>query len=152
MNNVDKADDTVQIAPEQGLDFLALLDTHSEATWVNVNHKHGHAHTRSDNIKDTTIANGDETHASCCTCMSVTNYPEVYFVLHLKRKALYYIMNIVVPSIVLSVLVLLVLWLPPESGERISMGVTLLLSFTVFLMMVAENVPHTSDAVPLIGL
>ena len=55
-NNVDKSDDIVQIARTQGFDFLALPDTHSEATWVSVNHKHGHAHTRSDNIKDTTIA------------------------------------------------------------------------------------------------
>ena len=32
-NNIDKAADIVQIAREQGLDFLALPDTHSEATW-----------------------------------------------------------------------------------------------------------------------
>ena len=44
-NNVDKSDDILQIARTQGLDFLALPDTHSEATWVSVNHKHGHAHT-----------------------------------------------------------------------------------------------------------
>jgi len=31
-------------------------------------------------------------------------------------------------------------------------GVTILLSLTVFLLLVAETMPPTSDAVPLIGL
>jgi len=30
-------------------------------------------------------------------------------------------------------------------------GVTILLSLTVFLLLVAESMPPTSDAVPLIG-
>jgi len=32
------------------------------------------------------------------------------------------------------------------------LGVTILLSLTVFLLLVAETMPPTSDAVPLIGL
>jgi len=31
-------------------------------------------------------------------------------------------------------------------------GVTILLSLTVFLLLVAETMPPTSDAVPLIGM
>jgi hypothetical protein len=41
--------------------------------------------------------------------------------------------------------------IPPDSGEKVSMGVTTLLSMTVFLMVVAENMPPNSDSVPLIG-
>ncbi|KAL3290310.1 hypothetical protein HHI36_023654 [Cryptolaemus montrouzieri] len=41
--------------------------------------------------------------------------------------------------------------LPPDSGEKLSLGVTILLSLTVFLNMVAETMPATSDAVPLLG-
>jgi hypothetical protein len=33
-----------------------------------------------------------------------------------------------------------------------STGVTILLSLTVFLNLVAEKMPSTSDAVPLIGI
>uniref|UniRef100_A0A1B0DDX7 Neurotransmitter-gated ion-channel transmembrane domain-containing protein n=1 Tax=Phlebotomus papatasi TaxID=29031 RepID=A0A1B0DDX7_PHLPP len=40
--------------------------------------------------------------------------------------------------------------LPPDSGEKLSLGVTILLSLTVFLNMVAETMPATSDAVPLL--
>jgi len=32
------------------------------------------------------------------------------------------------------------------------LGVTILLSLTVFLLLVAETMPPTSDAVPLIGV
>lgn len=41
--------------------------------------------------------------------------------------------------------------LSPDSGEKLSLGVTILLSLTVFLNMVAETMPATSDAVPLLG-
>ncbi len=84
-------------------------------------------------------------------CCPPIFFSSVNFVLHMKRKPLYYVMNVVVPAIMLSLLVLLVLRLPPESGEKISMGVTLLLSFAVYILMVSENVPNTSEGVPLIG-
>lgn len=41
-------------------------------------------------------------------------------------------------------------WLPPESGERVSMGVTLLLAFSVFVLMLDTSIPETSSSVPLI--
>jgi nicotinic acetylcholine receptor len=78
-------------------------------------------------------------------------YPEVNFQLRLQRRALYYAMNIILPAVMLSVLVLMVFRLPPESGEKMSLGVTLLLSYSVFLLIVSENVPNTSQAVPVIG-
>jgi len=36
-------------------------------------------------------------------------------------------------------------------GGQVSMGITTLLSMTVFLMLVAENMPPTSDVLPLVG-
>lgn len=41
--------------------------------------------------------------------------------------------------------------LPPDSGEKMTLGVTIFMSLCVFLLMVAEAMPPTSDAVPLIG-
>ena len=75
----------------------------------------------------------------------------VQFVFHFQRKPLYYVMNVILPAAVMSVLVLLVYWLPPDSGEKVSMAVTLLLSYTVFLLMISENVPRISTSVPLIS-
>ena len=51
----------------------------------------------------------------------------------------------------LSVLILMVFCVPPEAGEKISAGISVLLAFTVFLLMLADNVPRTSLDVPILG-
>ena len=43
-------------------------------------------------------------------------------------------------------------WLPPDSGEKITLGITVLLAFSVFMLLIAENIPATSEMVPLIGI
>lgn len=76
-------------------------------------------------------------------------FPEVHFVIHVKRKPLFYVTNIILLSLLLAVLVVTMCKLPPESGEKISMGVALLLSFSMFILMINNYIPETS-AVPLI--
>ena len=51
----------------------------------------------------------------------------------------------------LSFVLLMVFQLPAESGEKVSLGVSILVAFSVFLLIVAEQVPDTSDAVPVMG-
>ena len=36
-------------------------------------------------------------------------------------------------------------------GEKVSMGVSIMVAISVFLLLVAGNVPDTSDAIPIIG-
>ncbi len=50
----------------------------------------------------------------------------------------------------ISATTLLSFFLPAESGEKISLGITVLLSLTVFLLLVAELLPP-SGAVPIVG-
>ena len=52
----------------------------------------------------------------------------------------------------LQVLTLLVFCLPPESGEKIALGITVLLAFSVFMLAIAEKMPETSESIPLIGI
>jgi len=84
-------------------------------------------------------------------CCPDTRYPYVEFTLYLRRRYTFYVMNIIVPCTLLSVLVMVVFCLPPDAGEKISLGISVLLAFTVFLLMVAENVPRTSLHTPIIG-
>ena len=77
--------------------------------------------------------------------------PRMVFRLYMGRKSLYYWMDVIIPALLISLLVHLVYLLPPDSGEKVSLAVTLLLSYSVFLMMISENVPSTSTSVPLVG-
>ena len=78
-------------------------------------------------------------------------FPRIRFSVYIKRKPMFYMINIITPCITMSLLAVLVFYLPPDSGEKVSLGITVLLSFSVFLLLVAENVPKTSEFVPLIG-
>ncbi|XP_072042459.1 neuronal acetylcholine receptor subunit alpha-10-like isoform X3 [Amphiura filiformis] len=77
-------------------------------------------------------------------------YWDVEYTFHFRRRPLYYLFNLVIPCMFLSLVSLLTFFLPPESGEKISLGITVLLSLTVFLLLVAETMPPTST-VPVIG-
>ena len=78
-------------------------------------------------------------------------FPDVTFYVKIRRKTLYYMYNVVFPCIMMSALTLLVFCLPPDSGEKIALGITVLLAFSVFMLAVAENLPETSEFVPLIS-
>ena len=41
--------------------------------------------------------------------------------------------------------------LPPDSGEKVSLEMTVLLSLSVFMLMVSEIMPPTSETFPFIG-
>ena len=84
-------------------------------------------------------------------CCPGKGYPHVVFILHLRRRNKFYMMNIVLPCIMLSVLIMIGFFLPPDAGEKISLGISVLLAFTVFLLMIADNIPRTSLAIPLMG-
>ncbi|CAH1795983.1 unnamed protein product [Owenia fusiformis] len=79
-------------------------------------------------------------------------YPDVTFTIIIRRRTLYYLFNIIFPCLWLTVLSLLGFWLPPDSGEKITLGITVLLAFSVFMLLIAESMPATSEFVPLIGI
>ncbi|KAK6736175.1 hypothetical protein RB195_019071 [Necator americanus] len=79
-------------------------------------------------------------------------YVEVYFRMHLKRKTLYYGLNWIVPSVLISISNVLGFTMPSECGEKITLQITNLLSVTVFLGMVSEITPPTSESIPIIAV
>ncbi|CAJ0935294.1 unnamed protein product, partial [Mesorhabditis belari] len=78
-------------------------------------------------------------------------YPSIYFYILIQRRTLYYGLNLIVPSLLISLMTVLGFTLPPDAGEKITLEITILLSICFFLSMVAEMTPPTSEAVPLIG-
>lgn len=82
--------------------------------------------------------------------------PNMFFVvlsytIHLKRRAVYYFFNLLVPCGLIGFLAVLGFTLPPDSGEKLPLGATILFSLIVFLNMISESMPANSDAVPLLG-
>ncbi|XP_071502901.1 neuronal acetylcholine receptor subunit alpha-10-like [Diadema antillarum] len=87
------------------------------------------------------------THKLCCA----GDYPVITYTIVLQRRFLFYFFNLVIPCVLISSLVLMGFYLPSDAGEKITLTLTLLLALTVFLLLVAETMPPTSDLVPLIS-
>lgn len=49
-------------------------------------------------------------------------YPDVTFVVTIRRRTLYYALNLLIPCVLLSSMTLLIFVLPADSGEKISLG------------------------------
>ena len=45
----------------------------------------------------------------------------------------------------------MVFFLPAESGEKVSLGISVLLSLTVYQLLVSGVIPRTSDVIPVLG-
>jgi nicotinic acetylcholine receptor len=79
-------------------------------------------------------------------------FPDVTITITIRRKILYYTYNVILPCMMLSALTLLVFCIPPDSGEKIALGVTVLLAFSVFMLAISEKLPETSESIPLLGM
>ena len=78
-------------------------------------------------------------------------YLDITFNITMRRKTLFYTVNLIIPCVGISFLSVLVFYLPSDSGEKISLCISILLSLTVFFLLLAEIIPPTSLTVPLLG-
>ncbi|XP_059783472.1 acetylcholine receptor subunit delta isoform X2 [Balaenoptera ricei] len=76
---------------------------------------------------------------------------DVTFYLIIRRKPLFYVINILVPCVLISFMINLVFYLPADCGEKTSMAISVLLAQSVFLLLISKRLPATSMAIPLIG-
>jgi nicotinic acetylcholine receptor, invertebrate len=97
-------------------------------------------------------------------------FPDLTYTIQMRRRPLFYIFSMILPCFLITIVAFLGFCVPSDSGsndlssilnhihyaclcsgEKVSIGVTTLLSMTVFLMMVADSMPPNSDSLPLIG-
>nr|XP_046161754.1 5-hydroxytryptamine receptor 3A [Oncorhynchus gorbuscha] len=83
---------------------------------------------------------------------NIDSYAEMKFNVVIRRRPLFYTVNLLLPSIFLMVMDLVGFYLPPDSGERVSFKITLLLGYSVFLIIVSDTLPATAIGTPLIGV
>lgn len=73
------------------------------------------------------------------------------FYITIRRKTLFYTVNLILPTVLISFLCVLVFYLPAEAGEKVTLGISILLSLVVFLLLVSKILPPTSLVIPLIA-
>jgi len=75
----------------------------------------------------------------------------ITFDLKLRRKTLYFTVNLILPIVLITLLTSIVFYLPTDCGEKASLCITVMLTITFFFLLIAEFIPTTSLMVPLIG-
>ena len=82
---------------------------------------------------------------------TMKTYLWLVFHINMKRNYQFYVNHMIFPFSILSCLTLFVFWLPPDSGEKITLTITILLALTVFLQLISEYTPKASSNLPIIG-
>ncbi len=82
-------------------------------------------------------------------------FPDIVYYFSMERNPAYYILSLVIPSAFITVVTIVGFFIPHSSSgentEKVSLGVTALLSLAIILLMVADKMPATSKVTPLIG-
>lgn len=99
------------------------------------------------NLVDVTIETMEKVY-DCCK----HPFSDVTYTFHFQRKSLYHVLYQMLPCAVIVLLVILNFITPPDSGERISFCITILLAMSVYLLILADSLPVTSDNVAILGL
>ena len=109
-------------------------------------------------------------------CCPDVNYADLTYTIRIRRRTRYYYVNLIIPCFVITgmykmnksrrqrstytaylmfcftALSILTFKVPPDTGERVTLVITNLLSMIVFLLLVADILPPISDATPLISV
>uniref|UniRef100_A0A7E4V9H0 Neur_chan_LBD domain-containing protein n=1 Tax=Panagrellus redivivus TaxID=6233 RepID=A0A7E4V9H0_PANRE len=92
-----------------------------------------------------------EEHYKCC--------PEPWVMLYahlvIKRKPLYYVINLVIPTSIITVVAVTGFFTPSSSSserdEKLYLGINTLLTLLIMMLMICSSMPSTSNYVPLMG-
>lgn len=84
---------------------------------------------------------------NCCP----NPYVDILFTMMLRRKPLYYFYYVVLPCIIQMMIILFTFFLPPDSGERIGVVITVLLVFAVYLEVLSNALPKSSSTTPALS-
>ena len=128
----------IQIVSEQDTEEEVSLNVSSFSEWVVSESKEWQIEELQCSVSKLSDSNDDK-------------YSAGVIALKLRRMPLYYVMNILVPTGLLSLLLPMQFIMPLNSGERVSMGMSILIASNVFQLLVAQNVPRSSSASPVLS-
>ncbi|KAG7244876.1 hypothetical protein INR49_027250, partial [Caranx melampygus] len=79
-------------------------------------------------------------------------YEELRFYVSVRRRATMYVVNLLIPSCFLITVDLFSFLLPPKQVDRSLFKMTLILGYTVFLLIMNDLLPITGNTIPLINV
>nr|CDS33659.1 nicotinic acetylcholine receptor beta 1 subunit [Hymenolepis microstoma] len=79
------------------------------------------------------------------------NNTYIVYTIKLRRKTLFYTVNLIIPCVMLSLLSIFVFYLPSDAGEKVTLTISIVVALVVFLILVSKILPPTSTTVPLIS-
>jgi hypothetical protein len=74
------------------------------------------------------------------------------FTLKLRRAVNYYVFKILFPFSLIAFITLFTFWLAPDSGEKLTLDVTILLSLVIYLQYMSEYIPRSTIELPIVTL
>ena len=79
-------------------------------------------------------------------------YSSIVFTLHLQRQGAFYMINVICPAMFVAIMATFSFYLPAESGEKVSLAVTMFLAQMVLDIIIVQYLPMQSDVIPIIGV
>ncbi|ELT88707.1 hypothetical protein CAPTEDRAFT_202053 [Capitella teleta] len=73
-------------------------------------------------------------------------YCDLTYEIVLRRRPVYFARFMLLPIIILSCLVLVIFWIPPQRTDRTGLGMSLFASFMFLLLLVVDITPPTDDS------
>ncbi|CAG9534383.1 unnamed protein product [Cercopithifilaria johnstoni] len=87
----------------------------------------------------------------CCP----NKYSLLAITLYLRRKPLFYIINLIIPTSITTLISIVGFFTTSTASgmreEKVSLGITTLLSMSILMLMISDQMPTTSTFIPLIG-
>ena len=78
-------------------------------------------------------------------------YPIFKIILELERRPSFYVIILMLPSVLISSISVIGFLLPSESGEKVSLQLTALLSYSLVFLLIVDIIPPVGGNLPLIG-
>ena len=77
---------------------------------------------------------------------------DIFFYLKIRRKPLFYIVNLIIPCVGIFYLSILVFYLPAQSGEKTALAIAILVSQTLYFTLVIEVTLSSDWSVCLVSV
>lgn len=77
-------------------------------------------------------------------------YVDITFTVHIRRRTLYYFFNLIVPCVLISSMALLGFTLPPDSGEKLTLGKRTIVTQFVDMKLQSKELFHHSCPIKII--